>query len=223
MSTVAGLISALANTAFGRIVLASGTYDLYATLIITRSVILEAAPGATVVLHARATSASRRHVLKIDLGSSDVVQLIGLSITGGYADEDGGGVRVSGGTVTMSSCTISGNTAGGIANGADRRGGGVCVWSGTVTFSSCTITGNTGNDGGGVYLREGIVAFSSCIITGNTANSGGGGVYVFGATVAISSCTMSGNTGDGPNIYVWANWGATVCSWPTVAPELAKT
>ena len=91
VSTVSSLTSALANTAVGRIALTSGTYYLSATLSITRSVILEAAPGATVVLHAQASSSSRRRVLKIDLGSSDVVQLIGLSITGGYADEDGGG------------------------------------------------------------------------------------------------------------------------------------
>ena len=155
VSTVSSLTNALANTAVVHIVLASGTYYLSVELSITRSVILQATPGATVVLHAQASSSSRRRVLKIDLGSSDVVQLIGLSITGGYADEDGGGVRVSGGTVTMSSCTISGNTAGGSAKGSDRRGGGVCVWSGAVTFSSCTITGNTGSDGGGVYVRGG--------------------------------------------------------------------
>ena len=45
VSTSAGLTSALANTAVGRIVLASGYYYLSATLSITRSVILEAAPG----------------------------------------------------------------------------------------------------------------------------------------------------------------------------------
>ena len=47
----------------------------------------------------------------------------------------GGGVAVWGGTVTLSSCTITGNTAGNV--------GGVYVLGGTVTFSSCTITGNT--------------------------------------------------------------------------------
>jgi len=84
VSTVADLTSALANTAVGRIVLASGTYNLRATLGITRSVTLEAAAGATVILNAQASSSSPFRVLYINPGSSGVVQLIGLGITGGY-------------------------------------------------------------------------------------------------------------------------------------------
>ena len=84
VSTSAGLTSALANTAVSRIVLASGTYYLTAELNITRSVILEAAAGATVTLNAQASSSSLRTVLSINPGSSGVVQLIGLRITGGY-------------------------------------------------------------------------------------------------------------------------------------------
>ena len=84
VSTSAGLTSALANTAVSRIVLASGTYNLISELSITRSVILEAAAGATVTLNAQASSSSPRRVLYINPGSSGVVQLIGLRITGGY-------------------------------------------------------------------------------------------------------------------------------------------
>ena len=84
VSTSADLTSALANTAVSRIVLASGTYYLTSELSITRSVILEAAAGATVTLNAQASSSSPRRVLYIDPGSSGVVQLIGLRITGGY-------------------------------------------------------------------------------------------------------------------------------------------
>jgi hypothetical protein len=87
VSTVAGLTSALANTAVGRIVLASGTYILSAELSITRSVILEAAAGATVTLNAQASSSSPRGVLNVNPGSSGVVQLIGLGITGGYTND----------------------------------------------------------------------------------------------------------------------------------------
>jgi hypothetical protein len=84
VSTSTGLLSALANTAVGRIVLAPGTYILSATLGITRSVVLEAAVAGSVVLDAQGSSSSRRRVLNIDPGSLGVVQLIGLSITGGY-------------------------------------------------------------------------------------------------------------------------------------------
>ena len=84
VSTSAGLIGALANTTVSHIVLAPGTYYLSAELSITRSVILEAAVSGTVVLNAQASSSSQRRVLLINPGSSGVVQLIRLNITGGY-------------------------------------------------------------------------------------------------------------------------------------------
>jgi hypothetical protein len=99
MSTVAGLTSALANMAVGHIVLAPGTYNLTAQLSITRSVVLEAAVAGSVVLdalvrssnvagcsiiqNAQASSSNLRRVLNINPGSSGVVQLIGIRITGG--------------------------------------------------------------------------------------------------------------------------------------------
>jgi hypothetical protein len=82
VSSIAGLTSALANTAVGHIVLAPGTYYLSAELNVNRSVILEAAVSGTVVLNAQASSSSPRRVLRINPGSG-VVQLIRLSITGG--------------------------------------------------------------------------------------------------------------------------------------------
>ena len=84
VSTVAGLTSALANTAMGHIILASGTYYLSSELSITRSVILEAAVAGSVILNAQANSLSIRRVLYINPGSLGVVQVIGLIITGGY-------------------------------------------------------------------------------------------------------------------------------------------
>ena len=83
----AGLTSALASTTVGHIVLASGTYYLSAELSITRSVIIEAAVAGSVVLHAQASSSSPRRVLYIDPGSTGVVQLFGLKLTGGYTSD----------------------------------------------------------------------------------------------------------------------------------------
>jgi hypothetical protein len=87
-STSEGLLSALANTAVGHIVLDPGTYILSAELSVTRSVVIEAAVAGSVVLDAQASSSSRRRVLTINPGafnpgSLGVVQLIGLNITGG--------------------------------------------------------------------------------------------------------------------------------------------
>jgi hypothetical protein len=172
VSNSASLTSALANTAVGHIVLAPGTYYLSAELSITRSVILEAAVAGSVVLHAQASFSIQRRVLLIDPGSSGVVQLIKLNITGGNfgwvssaGPNGGGGVYVSSGTVTITFSTISGNTA------YNYYGGGVAVWGGTVTISSCTISGNTAShngEGGGVFIVFGSVTIDSCTISGNT-------------------------------------------------------
>ena len=207
VSTVADLTNALANTAVGRIVLASGTYYLSAELSITRSVVIEAAAGATVTLDAQASSWSPRRVLYIAPGSSGVVQLIGLSITGGYVDTGacssdcmprccgGGGVLIHGGSVALSSCTITGNTFQG------GKGGGVYVTqdSRTVTLSSCTITGNmAGQFGGGLSIATSAtssVTLSSCTITGNSVALYGGGVCIEGSgTVTLSSCIITDNS-----------------------------
>jgi hypothetical protein len=110
--TVASLLSALANTAVARIVLAPGTYMFSAELNVDRSVILEAAVAGSVVLNAQASSSSWRRVLNINPGSLGIVQVTGLNITGGYYLLQGGcGVYVSSGTVTITSSFIYGNTA----------------------------------------------------------------------------------------------------------------
>ncbi|KOO25133.1 insulin-degrading enzyme [Chrysochromulina tobinii] len=164
VSTSAGLTSALANTAVGRIVLAPGTYFLNAELTVTRSVVIEAEVAGSVVLDAQASSSSRRRVLYINPGSLGVVQLIGLNITRGYV-QGGGGVYVYSGTVTITSSSIYGNTA--------DYGGGVYVSYGTVTITSSSIYGNRAGYGGGVYVSSysGTVTITSSSISGNRAQN----------------------------------------------------
>jgi hypothetical protein len=89
VSTVADLTSTLTNPDIGHIVLAPGTYILSAELSVTRSVIIEAAVAGSVVLDAQASDAdgNQRRVLNINPGSSGVVQVNGLNITGGYTEE----------------------------------------------------------------------------------------------------------------------------------------
>ena len=125
----------------------------------------------------------------------------------------GGGVAVYGGTVAISSCTITGNTAnfygGGIrvdggstvslincqvhSNQALSGGGGVFVHSGTMTLSSCTISGNTAPWGGGVFVDD-TVSIVNSQLNSNQASVSGGSVAVWGGTVTIDSCTITGNT-----------------------------
>jgi hypothetical protein len=154
--------------------------------------------------------------------------------TGGFkgfcADYDAGGVGQGGGlynagTLTVTSSTLSGNSAvygGGIANygtltvsnstlsgnsasGYGGRGGGIYS-GGTLTVSNSTLSGNTASglyfsgQGGGIY-NGGTLTVSDSTLSGNSADYGGGGIDN-GGTLTVSNSTLSGNSADyGGGIY----------------------
>jgi hypothetical protein len=95
----------------------------------------------------------------------------------------GGGVAVGSGTVIISSCTISGNTASGVHTRAQN-------------FPSAPM--------GKLLTRLPRFKSSHCLV-GDSRFAPclqGGGVVVFGGTVAISSCTISGNIADNVRAHV---------------------
>ena len=99
-----------------------------------------------------------------------------------YGGVNGGGMG-NNGTVNVTSCSFSGNTAG--------IGGGLSN-AGTATITSCTFTGNTDtSDGGGVY-NDGTMNASGCTFSNNT----GDGVYNSGTT-SLLGCVLSSNSGRG--------------------------
>ena len=92
-----------------------------------------------------ASEASR--VFQVDGGVT--ASFSGLTITGGDTTGNGGGLYNDGGNVTLTNCTISGNSS--AINIAIRGGGGVFSAGGTTTLTSCTISGNSAVlDGGGL-------------------------------------------------------------------------
>ena len=115
-----------------------------------------------------------------------------LVIKGGNSSNDnGGGVYVASGTVTIKDCEISGNTA-------SENGGGVYVAGGsTFTMNGGTISGNTaGAKGGGIYNNGGTVKMKGCTITdckaGGTSNDeGGGGIYNASGTLELTGVTIT--------------------------------
>jgi hypothetical protein len=120
-----------------------------------------------------------------------------MHITGGHAGSGGGIVNgnvFNSSTVSLTGCTVAGNTAdvgGGIAN------------FGPLTLTNCAITGNTaGTTGGGIFNNGGTVTLDAAShVTGNAADpndpDSGGGIYKFGGTVTLSSTeNVTGNTPD---------------------------
>ena len=113
------------------------------------------------------------------------VKLISLTITGGKAVNDGGGIYNVSSPLTLINCTISGNSA--------RNGGGIYN-RGNLTLTNCTITGNTAGVGGGI-CNYGTLTLTNCAISKNSSDSYGGGICNYYIST-LTNCTISGNISD---------------------------
>src|SRR4051812_42122334 len=94
-----------------------------------------------------------------EVAQSTTLTLSGLTISNGNTYAGGGGIHNSG-TVTVSSCTLSGHVGGAISNSG-----------GTATVINSTVSGN---NGGGIYNSGGTLTISGSSLSGNFAYSGGG-------------------------------------------------
>ncbi|MCA9211947.1 MAG: hypothetical protein KDB27_02685, partial [Planctomycetales bacterium] len=130
-------------------------------------------------------------------GSTNVA-ISGVTIQGGEAPENGGGIS-NVGNLTVTDSVISGNTVvsgngGGIYHG--RPDGGAP--NGTLLLIDSTVSGNTaGSGGGGIYNASSTVELTRSTVSGNTSGSGGGienvdGYYGAGNLTIVDS-TVTGN------------------------------
>jgi len=146
------------------------------------------------------------------------VSLSGLTITGGYDANSGGGI-INHGTLTITDAVISDNEAG-------DSGGGVYS-SGTLTITKTTISGNTCAEGGGGVFSwggdTGSLTVIASTISGNsvTSSSGdGGGIAAYASSTRttphtlILNSTISGNstTGSGGGFENWEGGAVIVMS-----------
>jgi hypothetical protein len=126
-------------------------------------------------------------------GANTTVSLSGLTISQGNGNADSfsdpyagfGGGLLNFGKLTLSHCTVSGNTT--------IVGGGIENAGGTLTLSDCTLSGNAAASAGGIfngYMSS--LTVSESILSANSAIEGGG---IFnGGTLSISASTLSGNS-----------------------------
>jgi hypothetical protein len=155
-------------------------------------------------------------VITIDPGAN--VNIDQLTVTGGTADFQGGGIDNSG-TLTVEDSTISGNVAR-IPNGAGGMGGGIFDNHGTLSVDDSTVSDNsvtsagpgTGGSGGGISVQGGTASIDDSTVSDNVANSSssnpggeGGGVFNDGGTLSLDNSTVAGNsaiaTGNGQPGY----------------------
>ena len=136
------------------------------------------------------------------------VSITGLTITGGSAGY-GGGIENSG-SLSVTDCTFSGNTATGAAEDfAESKGGGgidnfgtLSVTGSTFSANSATASGYDDAHGGGI-ANSGTASVTGSTFSGNSAADGssqgyanGGGIDNSG-TLSVNNSTFSANSATG--------------------------
>ena len=160
---------------------------------ISKSVKIDASDIGGVTIDADGKS----RVFNVSGGSGDSpVQLINLTITGGYENGSGGGISNTG-VLAMTDCTVSGNSADSdfssdsdsdaAYSSAYSSGGGISN-SGVLTMTNCTVSGNSANSNSSA---------SSPDYADSSAGSSGGGIFnAKNSTLTMTNCTVSGNSAD---------------------------
>ncbi|MFF5092068.1 hypothetical protein [Streptomyces niveus] len=119
----------------------------------------------------RAPTAPAFRILEVDgdanvPGTDGRLNLVAVTIRGGsaVAPYPGGGIANRGGALSLTSSTVTGNTA--------VAGGGIYTDNGTVTLTASTVTGNTAtSSGGGVYKNSGTVNLLAGDVSRNTPDN----------------------------------------------------
>ena len=177
----------------------SGGSDLASAIALTKNVTIE----GTATIRQNGTG----RVFSIPAGVT--VTLRKLTISGGKGERSGGGIY-SEGELTMTDCTVSGNSA---AEGAGIFSG---SWSsatrtrtGTLTMTGCTIDNNTASQSGGGIHSLATLNLSGCALRGNSAAYWGGALFLGEhSQSAMTNCTISGN-GSAVAVGVAAGVGVT--------------
>jgi hypothetical protein len=121
-----------------------------------------------------------------DITGGAAVNITGLAIVHGLADQGGGILSEPGATLTVSQCVFAANRADGGSTGTGYGGG--ILNEGRATVAASAFSGNTSTGGGAGY-------------------GSGGGISNLGPGITISNCSFDQNQAiDG--LGVWAEGGA---------------
>src|SRR3989442_5536321 len=131
-------------------------------------------PGASLLTVQRSTAGGTPQFGIFHIaGNFFNVTISGLTISNGNTTGNGGGLlSESSGTVSVTNCTVSGNSA--------SFGGGLLNSAGTMNVSGCTISSNSAGERGGGIVGN-ILNLDNSIISGNSAGTIGGGIFSSGA------------------------------------------
>ena len=116
------------------------------------------------------------------------------TFSGNTAVIRGGGVASYAGTMSLTNCTISGNSITGTANETGYGGG---LWAdGTTTLTNCTVSANYASRiGGGLMVGDtGTMILGNNIVAGNTTVNGESDVVTIVGTVDSDGYNLIGIT-----------------------------
>ena len=157
-----------------------------------------------------------------EVNANQLVVLTGLTINNGRAGFGGGIWNV--GTLTISGCTLSGDSAFSSLTGL---GGGIFNSpSGKLTVSQSTLSRDTAVSAGGGIYNLGMLTASGSTLSNNSAGGGGGGGFFIGggsdvgagsATATLTNCTLANNRVPFNGGGVFVNGGTTTLTNCTVS------
>jgi len=148
-------------------------------------------------------------------GSTTVTNCTIGTVAQGNTARAGGGLSNSGGSLTVTNSTVSGNTA--------EFGGGI-LSSGPLTVTGSTISYNTGTlVGGGIEIgSSAAVTISNSTVSNNRGGYGGGIEASGGATISISGSIIANNSATGNGGGIAANWDKLTLQNSTVSGNSAQ-
>ena len=154
------------------------------------------------------------------IANGATLTLIGLTLTGGHADQ-GGAIYIDNGQLAISDSKFTGNSA--------DYGGAVYITANGGVIGGCTFTNNVATYRGGAIYSEGTVDLSDSVIDSNdityrenpaTALNGGAAIYNNGGTLTLTGVQVTknpvsiiprdGNAGDKIHAAIVTRGAATI-------------
>jgi hypothetical protein len=127
------------------------------------------------------------------LSNTTTITLNNDVVSNNTADQGAGLYMFTGGTVIISSCSFTGNTA-------ISDSGALYLYSGITTISNSTFSNNSAPTGGAMENRFGgdvLTVINSTIANNNSTTGNGAGILVDSGSVSIYNSTIASNTAAG--------------------------
>lgn len=120
--------------------------------------------------------------------SNATVTLERMRLTGGGGVNAGGGIFIEqAGSLTLTDCTVSGNSA-------LSEGGGIAKRNGALTLNNSAVTDNAAGDrGGGIFHSDGATNLNASVVRGNEAGERGGGIFFVQGAMTLNDSRVEDN------------------------------